>query len=414
MIKKEKVLLMMMTPLITFDNTTHLNAILKNLEFSIRDSDKYEYDVLICFLDGEKVGQVQSKEDKLKDFLLYEDEDVDYFKNIKEENLKNINKLNVPHCFSNFNYKVFTKTEGYGLQHFIVLDELLETDEILSYDYLIWSSDAAFCNVPNFYDSWIKQFEEINSRRNIPLLLSNPFWLHKGEFPQKIGNRYHTPQHENIKWVMLDHGFDKMIFKPKNYFEIKKQYELPGFSSDKLISNFSRDRVDFNDILCNYEAPFPALYHYIFYYLRESNDYQQKAPLSIELYSAIDNHTVNIDTGPFRVNIIEENRYYHEHIGAYSYFNLNIKEIQFRLKSWKLKSEVHKKYYEVLLSHQDKYYRLFDEFVEYVGTQGYSDVSAIKLQNIREKFLIMHNQHIALESNKLYTELFYKEHYRER
>ena len=133
----KKVLITIMTPLITFDNTTHLNALLKNLELSIKTSSEYQWDLLLCFLDGERIGQVQSKHQEIKQFMSYEDEDIDYFKKIKEENLKNIDKLNIPNCFSNFNYKTFTKTEGYGVQQFIVLDELLETEEVLSYDYLM-------------------------------------------------------------------------------------------------------------------------------------------------------------------------------------------------------------------------------------------------------------------------------------
>ena len=128
----KKVLITIMTPLITFDNTTHLNALLKNLELSIKTSSEYQWDLLLCFLDGERIGQVQSKHQEIKQFMSYEDEDIDYFKKIKEENLKNIDKLNIPNCFSNFNYKTFTKTEGYGVQQFIVLDELLETEEVLS------------------------------------------------------------------------------------------------------------------------------------------------------------------------------------------------------------------------------------------------------------------------------------------
>ena len=102
----KKVLITIMTPLITFDNTTHLNALLKNLELSIKTSSEYQWDLLLCFLDGERIGQVQSKHQEIKQFMSYEDEDIDYFKKIKEENLKNIDKLNIPSCFSNFNYNV--------------------------------------------------------------------------------------------------------------------------------------------------------------------------------------------------------------------------------------------------------------------------------------------------------------------
>ena len=243
----KKVLITIMTPLITFDNTTHLNALLKNLELSIKTSSEYQWDLLLCFLDGERIGQVQSKHQEIKKFMSYEDEDIDYFKKIKEENLKNIDKLNIPNCFSNFNYKTFTKTEGYGVQHFIVLDELLEIEEVLSYDYLIYSSDANFTFVSDFYESWVTQFEEINKEKNIPLLLDTSFWMHRGQYPKKIGNEYNTPQYKNIKWMTLNHGFSQMILNPKNYLEIKNQYKIPEFGSDKLLSNFSRNTKNFSN-----------------------------------------------------------------------------------------------------------------------------------------------------------------------
>ena len=69
----KKVLITIMTPLITFDNTTHLNALLKNLELSIKTSSEYQWDLLLCFLDGERIGQVQSKQQEIKKFMSYED-----------------------------------------------------------------------------------------------------------------------------------------------------------------------------------------------------------------------------------------------------------------------------------------------------------------------------------------------------
>ena len=113
-------------------------------------------------------------------------------------------------------WQEFTKTEGYGVQHFIVLNELLEIEEVLSYDYLIYSSDANFTFVPDFYESWVTQFEEINKEKNIPLLLDTSFWMHRGQYPKKIGNEYNTPQYKNIKWMTLNHGFTQMILNPKN------------------------------------------------------------------------------------------------------------------------------------------------------------------------------------------------------
>ena len=432
-----------MTPLITFDNTTHLNALLKNLELSIKTSSEYQWDLLLCFLDGERIGQVQSKHQEIKQFMSYEDEDIDYFKKIKEENLKNIDKLNIPNCFSNFNYKTFTKTEGYGVQQFIVLDELLETEEVLSYDYFIHSSDANFTFVPDFYESWVTQFEEINKEKNIPLLLDTSFWTHKGEYLKKIGNEYHTPQHKNIKWMTLNHDFTQMILNPKNYLEIKNHYKIPKFGVDKLLSNFSRERIDINDMCIHYESPFSTFYHYIFYYLRQSRDYTTTSINDIELYSAIENynhiyfHNIKLkDTlpggRPIKYPLWKDPIRYYHHVGAYSSFNLKIKEHEFILNSWELKDEVHRKYYEDLLLHQDKYYRLFDEFIEYVDSGRYelrygqkSDTDSITLlgrpEEILEKFELMLKQHLVMRDMEnpykrinLMDELFKIENYRKR
>ena len=295
----------------------------------------------------------------------------------------------------------------------------------------------------DFYESWVTQFEEINKEKNIPLLLDTSFWMHWGQYPKKLGNEYNTPQYKNIKWMTLNHGFTQMILNPKNYFVIKNKYKIPEFGEDKLLSNFSRERIDINDMCVNYESPFSTIYHYIFYYLRQSRDYTTTSINDIELYSAIENynhiyfHNIKLkDTLPGRRPIKyplwkDPIRYYH-HVGAYSSFNLKIKEHEFILNSWELKDEVHRKYYEDLLLHQDKYYRLFDEFIEYVDSGRYelrcvqkSDTDSITLigrpEKIKEKFELMFKQHLFMRDMEnpynrinLMDELFKIENYRKR
>ena len=82
--------------------------------------------------------------------------------------------------------------------------------------------------------------------------------------------------------------------------------------------------------------------------------------------------------------------------------------------------------------HQDKYYRLFDEFIEYVDSGRYelrcvqkSDTDSITLigrpEKIKEKFELMFKQHLFMRDMEnpykrinLMDELFKIENYRKR
>ena len=215
---------------------------------------------------------------------------------------------------------------------------------------------------------------------------------------------------------------------------IKNKYKIPEFGEDKLLSNFSRERIDINDMCVNYESPFSTIYHYIFYYLRQSRDYTTTSINDIELYFAIENYNqLYIPKDPLsKLNPLWDDPIrYHHHVGAYSSFNLKIKEHKFILNSWELKDEIHRKYYEDLLLHQDKYYRLFDEFIEYVDSgryelrYGQKSEDTITLigrpEEISKKFQLMLNQHLVMRDMEnpynrinLMDELFKIENYRKR
>ena len=79
----------------------------------------------------------------------------------------------------------------------------------------------------------------------------------------------------------------------------------------------------------HYESPFSTFYHYIFYYLRQSRDYTTTSINDIELYFAIENYNqLYIPKDPLsKLNPLWDDPIrYHHHVGAYSSFNLKIKE----------------------------------------------------------------------------------------
>jgi len=274
-IMKKRIAIYINTPLVGFTDSTHLNCWLQSLNHAIDDKNlKYIYDLFICFLDPDTFGIITSRNglDDISNFSKDGDHHIKYGNELKSKNIKNIKNLNIPDCINEFKYTITNINCGYGLLEWKFIEEFLNKDEILEYDYVMKCSDASFDFIPNSYTNWIEHHDKFYT--DVPITFCSPIWSTYNDM--KVG-KADLINGLNNSGIILSRSIRKYLIKPKELRRIKYEYNLPLWEEGRMPQNADTTQNSpihvTVDTPVSYESPFVFLYYYVLYYLRGGKEF---------------------------------------------------------------------------------------------------------------------------------------------